>query len=101
MNLDRLQHWIDQGRLHSTPEKPITAKELLLSGCVHNVHDGIKLLGNVRFFIAQVVFHCMLMVEFAGCGILEGSRAHYPFSCIEECHSSHRSQRRHRVLPIL
>ena len=48
VNLDRLQHWIDQGRLHSTPENPITAKELLLSGCVHNVHDGIKLLGNVR-----------------------------------------------------
>lgn len=54
VNVDRLQHWIDQGRLHSTPEKPITAKELLLSGCVHNVHDGIKLLGNVRVFIIRV-----------------------------------------------
>ncbi|EJD06110.1 ribosomal protein L15 [Fomitiporia mediterranea MF3/22] len=46
INLDRLQHWIDQGRITSTPEKPITARELLLSGCVHNVHDGIKLLGD-------------------------------------------------------
>ncbi|KAG8217363.1 ribosomal protein L15 [Butyriboletus roseoflavus] len=55
VNLDRLQHWIDQGRLHSTPEKPITARELLLSGCVHNVHDGIKLLGNgAEFFKAAV-----------------------------------------------
>lgn len=47
VNLDRIQHWIDQGRLSSSPTQPITAKELLLSGCVHNVHDGIKLLGDV------------------------------------------------------
>ncbi|KZT11451.1 ribosomal protein L15 [Laetiporus sulphureus 93-53] len=46
VNLDRIQHWIDQGRLESSPEKPITARELLLSGCIHDVHDGVKLLGN-------------------------------------------------------
>ncbi|KAL0947251.1 hypothetical protein HGRIS_013372 [Hohenbuehelia grisea] len=46
VNLDRLQYWIDQGRITSSPEKPITARELLLSGCVHDVHDGIKLLGD-------------------------------------------------------
>lgn len=47
VNLDRLQHWIDQGRITSSPEHPITARELLLSKCVHNVHDGIKILGDV------------------------------------------------------
>ena len=47
VNLDRIQHWIDTGRLTSSPDKPITARELLLSGCIHQVHDGIKLLGNV------------------------------------------------------
>ncbi|KAF7983115.1 hypothetical protein HWV62_24067 [Athelia sp. TMB] len=46
VNLDRLQHWINQGRLDSSPSKPITARELLLSGCIHDVHDGIKLLGD-------------------------------------------------------
>ncbi|KXN90460.1 50S ribosomal protein L15 [Leucoagaricus sp. SymC.cos] len=46
VNLDRIQHWIDQGRLETSPEKPITARELLLSGCVHDVHDGIKILGD-------------------------------------------------------
>ncbi|KAF8136140.1 ribosomal protein L15 [Boletus edulis] len=56
VNLDRLQHWIDQGRLHSTPEKPITARELLLSGCVHNAHDGIKLLGNGAEFLKASVY---------------------------------------------
>ena len=48
VNLDRIQHWIDQGRLTLSPENPITARELLLSGCVHDVHDGIKLLADVR-----------------------------------------------------
>jgi large subunit ribosomal protein L15 len=47
VNIDRLQHWVDQGRLVSTPEQPITARELLLSGCVHDVKDGIKILGDV------------------------------------------------------
>ncbi|KAG8953542.1 YmL10 [Tulasnella sp. 419] len=46
LNLDRIQHWIDTGRLTSSPESPITARELLLSGCVHNVHDGVKILGD-------------------------------------------------------
>jgi hypothetical protein len=47
VNLDRLQHWIDQGRITSSPEQPITARELFLSKCIHNVHDGIKILGDV------------------------------------------------------
>ncbi|KJA27334.1 hypothetical protein HYPSUDRAFT_179284 [Hypholoma sublateritium FD-334 SS-4] len=46
VNLDRIQFWIDQGRLKSSPDSPITARDLLLSGCVHNVHDGIKILGD-------------------------------------------------------
>ncbi|KAF9239612.1 ribosomal protein L15 [Melanogaster broomeanus] len=55
VNLDRIQHWIDQGRLQSSPGKPITARELLLSGCVHNVHDGIKVLGNGAEFLKSAV----------------------------------------------
>jgi len=46
VNLDRLQHWIDQGRISSSPASPITARDLLLSGCINNVHDGVKLLGD-------------------------------------------------------
>ncbi|KAI9507255.1 ribosomal protein L15 [Russula earlei] len=30
VNLDRIAHWIEQGRLTSSSEKPITARELLL-----------------------------------------------------------------------
>ena len=46
VNLDRIQAWVNQGRLASSPARPITARELLLSGCVHDAHDGVKLLGN-------------------------------------------------------
>ncbi|KAF5373105.1 hypothetical protein D9758_001731 [Tetrapyrgos nigripes] len=55
VNLDRIQHWIDQGRLTSSPEKPITARELFLSGCIHDVHDGVKILGDgAQFFHSKI-----------------------------------------------
>ena len=62
VNLDRLQHWIDQGRITSSPEQPITARELVLSKCIHNVHDGIKILGDVSSLnldshFAQVIIY--------------------------------------------
>ncbi|KAF2817666.1 ribosomal protein L15 [Mytilinidion resinicola] len=44
LNLDRLQNWIDQGRLD--PSKPITMKELNDSRCLHGVKDGVKLLAR-------------------------------------------------------
>lgn len=46
LNVDRLQEWIDQGRLD--PSKPITMKELNDSRCLHGVKDGVKLLARVR-----------------------------------------------------
>ncbi|KAL0578427.1 YmL10 [Marasmius crinis-equi] len=55
VNLDRLQHWINQGRITSSPENPITARQLLLSGCIHDVHDGVKLLGDgSQHFTSQI-----------------------------------------------
>ncbi|KAF2851604.1 ribosomal protein L15 [Plenodomus tracheiphilus IPT5] len=45
INLDRIQSWIDQGRLD--PTKPITMKELAKSRCVHGVkRNGVKLLAR-------------------------------------------------------
>ncbi|KAE9967551.1 hypothetical protein BLS_002809 [Venturia inaequalis] len=44
INLDRIQSWIDQGRLD--PTKPITIKELAASRCLHGVKDGVKLLAR-------------------------------------------------------
>ncbi|KIN04236.1 hypothetical protein OIDMADRAFT_52159 [Oidiodendron maius Zn] len=44
INLDRIQSWIDQGRLD--PTKPITVKELVKSRCLHGVKDGVKLLAR-------------------------------------------------------
>lgn len=46
INLDRIQSWIDQGRLD--PKKPITMKELAKSRCLHGVkRHGVKLLARV------------------------------------------------------
>jgi large subunit ribosomal protein L15 len=45
VNLDRLQSWVDQGRLN--PSRPITMIELYKSGCVSSIRDGIKLLSRV------------------------------------------------------
>lgn len=44
LNVNRIQKWIDQGRLD--PTKPITVKELAKSRCLHGVKDGVKLLGK-------------------------------------------------------
>lgn len=45
LNLDRLQSWIDAGRIDAT--KPITPREIIKSGVVgHTIKDGIKLLGR-------------------------------------------------------
>jgi large subunit ribosomal protein L15 len=44
VNVNRIQQWIDEGRLD--PTKPITARELYESACVHSFGDGIKLLAK-------------------------------------------------------
>lgn len=45
LNLDRLQEWIDHGRID--PSKPITPKEIIESGVAgRGIKDGIKLLAR-------------------------------------------------------
>lgn len=44
INLDRVQSWIDQGRLD--PTKPIGLRELAKSRCLHGIKDGVKLLAR-------------------------------------------------------
>lgn len=44
VNLDRIQYWINQGRLD--PSQPITLRELNKSRCIHGVKDGVKLLAR-------------------------------------------------------
>lgn len=49
LNLDRLQFWIESGRIDAT--QTITMKHLLDSRCIHNIEDGVKLLGDVSFLL--------------------------------------------------
>lgn len=44
VNLDKIQHWIDSGLLD--PSQPIDASYLLHSRCIHQVKDGVKVLGD-------------------------------------------------------
>ncbi|RFU30083.1 hypothetical protein B7463_g6268, partial [Scytalidium lignicola] len=44
VNLDRIQSWIDQGRLD--PTRPITLRELVKSRCLHGIKDGVKVLAR-------------------------------------------------------
>ncbi|KAF9027149.1 hypothetical protein BDZ89DRAFT_1067153 [Hymenopellis radicata] len=49
VNLDRLQFWIDQGQTYH-------CRELLLSGCIHDAHDGIKILGDGSSFFKSKIW---------------------------------------------
>lgn len=44
INLDRIQDWIDQGRID--PSRPITVRELAQSKCIHKPKEGVKLLAR-------------------------------------------------------
>jgi hypothetical protein len=77
VNLERIQNWIDQGRLTSSPKQPITARELLLSGCIHDVHDGVKVLGDVS---GPCIFgyrrYALMSILSVGSRVFKGSVAH-------------------------
>ncbi|KAI3320355.1 ribosomal protein L18e/L15P [Xylariaceae sp. AK1471] len=53
VNLDKLQEWIDAGRID--PTKPITPKELIQSNLVGTIKDGIKLLARGADVLKQPV----------------------------------------------
>lgn len=44
VNLDKIQHWINRGLLDAS--RPITAKELYETRCIHSLKDGVKILGE-------------------------------------------------------
>ena len=72
INLNRIQEWINQGRLD--PTKPITVKELVESRCIHGVKDGVKLLARgkeelttpVNILISRASAAAIETVEAAG-----------------------------------
>ncbi|KAI0127564.1 ribosomal protein L18e/L15P [Xylariales sp. AK1849] len=53
VNLDKLQDWIDQGRID--PSKQITPKELIQSKLLGSIKDGVKLLARGAFTLKQPV----------------------------------------------
>ncbi|KAI1844734.1 hypothetical protein JX266_009190 [Neoarthrinium moseri] len=53
VNLDKLQDWIDQGRID--PTQPITPKELIQSNLIGSIKDGVKLLARGANALKQPV----------------------------------------------
>ncbi|KAI0976357.1 ribosomal protein L18e/L15P [Xylaria arbuscula] len=53
VNLDKLQEWVDAGRID--PTQPITPKELIQSNLVGTIKDGIKLLARGADTLKQPV----------------------------------------------
>ncbi|KAL1649200.1 YmL10 [Diplodia intermedia] len=76
LNLDRLQQWIDQGRID--PSQPITMKELQKSRCLHGVKDGVKLLARgseqlrtpVNLVVSRASASAIAAVEAAGGSVI-------------------------------
>ena len=84
INLDRIQSWIDQGRLD--PSKPITMKELNDSRCLHGVKDGVKLLARgaqelrtpINVIVSRASAAAISAIEAAGGSVT--TRFYTPFS---------------------
>ncbi|KAJ9239190.1 hypothetical protein DTO169E5_4480 [Paecilomyces variotii] len=53
VNLERIQEWIDQGRID--PTRPITVRELAQSRCIHQTKDGVKLLASGASSLKQPI----------------------------------------------
>lgn len=67
VNLDKLQEWIDAGRID--PTQLITPKELILSNLVGTIKDGIKLLGRGSNSLKQPID---IMVSRASASAISG-----------------------------
>lgn len=84
VNLDKIQSWIDQGRID--PAHPITIKELADSRCVSNVKDGVKLLArgseqlrsSLNIVISRASTAAIAAIEAAGGSVT--TRFYTPFS---------------------
>ncbi|CAM1509834.1 Fc.00g001690.m01.CDS01 [Cosmosporella sp. VM-42] len=70
VNLDQIQAWIDQGRLD--PTKQITPKELIESGLVGTLKDGIKVLSRGADTLKQPID---VMVSRASAGAITAIEA--------------------------
>lgn len=76
VNLDQIQAWIDQGRID--PTKQITPKELIESGLVGTLKDGIKILSRgadglkqpIDVMVSRVSAGAIAAIESAGGKVL-------------------------------
>ena len=64
LGLEKLQHWIDMGRLDAS--QTITLKEIFDSGIVGKFKHGVALVGNVRGAVPLLcVVCCRCLTDYA------------------------------------
>jgi len=71
VNLDRIQEWISSGRLD--PTKRITPKELISSGLIGTVRDGIKLLARGAPTLTTPIDICVSRASAAAIAAVEAA----------------------------
>lgn len=71
VNLDKLQEWINQGRID--PTKKITPKELIESRLVGSVKDGIKVLGRGNNCLLQPIDMVVSKASAGAIGAIEAA----------------------------
>lgn len=87
VNLNRVQQWIDKGRLPKAGEGVVTVRELVKSRCIHGTgKDGVKLLARgleelrdpVNFVVSRASKAAIDAVEKAGGSVV--TRYYSPFA---------------------
>ncbi len=63
LNLERLQQFIDQGRLIVNPSAPLTLRDLYAAGVVGRMDTGVKLLAKVLVIIFPSIALCKRLLS--------------------------------------
>ncbi|KAM5354012.1 hypothetical protein ACJ41O_000662 [Fusarium nematophilum] len=71
VNLDQIQAWIDQGRID--PTKQITPKELIESGLIGTIKDGVKVLSRGGDTLKQPIDVMVSRVSAGAIASIEGA----------------------------
>jgi hypothetical protein len=100
VNLERLQHWILEGRLNG---ENITMTDLLDSRCIHKMEDGVKLLAEVSFYhdTPLPLFTLVYLFVILGSGRIQRSCQHWGLSSLKKGYWSHWKSRWQCNLPLL
>ena len=65
LNIDKIADWIRMKRLTPLPDRMITIRDLLASGLITQVRDGVKLLAGVTLSSIYAINMPSLYIDYA------------------------------------